>query len=382
MRRMTIVAVLVVGPAIWCAAAPEQKPARVGPDPELWKQTVHKALRFLQNNQAEDGSFSKERSLGVTGIVVAGALKTGLASVDDAWIARSLKFIESLVNEKEGHIAGIKPRDQLKNYVTAVNVMALVEANRDGRYERIVSMAAHYLKELQWDEGEGKAPQDDFYGGAGYDSKSRPDLSNTQFFVDALVAAGVKEDDPHLKKALVFISRCQNLKSEYNDQPWAGKINDGSFIYSAAGGGETKADVLPDGGLTGYGSMTYAGVKSMIYAGVDKNDKRVQAALAWLRKHYTVDENPGMPKARNQQGLYYYYHTMAKCLHLLGEDYFVDDRGVRHDWRADLTLALAKRQRPDGSWVNLNDRWMEGDPNLVTGYALLTLAYCKPPRSN
>jgi squalene-hopene/tetraprenyl-beta-curcumene cyclase len=104
----------------------------------------------------------------------------------------------------------------------------------------------------------------------------------------------------------------------------------------------------------------------------------VQAALAWLRKHYTVDRNPGMPPARDQQGLYYYYHTMAKCLDALGEDYFVDDKGVRHDWRKDIAEALAKRQRPDGSWVNELDRWFEGDPNLVTGYALMALSYCKP----
>jgi squalene-hopene/tetraprenyl-beta-curcumene cyclase len=126
--------------------------------------------------------------------------------------------------------------------------------------------------------------------------------------------------------------------------------------------------------------MTYAGIKTMIYAGVDKNDKRVKAAYEWIRKNYTVDENPGMPKAANQQGLYYYYHTMAKTLHVLGVDTVTDAKGVEHDWRKDLFEALAKRQRADGSWVNPADRWMEGDPNLVTGYALMTLSYCKPKK--
>ena len=32
----------------------------------------------------------------------------------------------------------------------------------------------------------------------------------------------------------MFVSRCQNLKSEFNDQPWADKVNDGGFIYTAA----------------------------------------------------------------------------------------------------------------------------------------------------
>jgi squalene-hopene/tetraprenyl-beta-curcumene cyclase len=124
--------------------------------------------------------------------------------------------------------------------------------------------------------------------------------------------------------------------------------------------------------------MTYAGIKSMIYAGLKKDDPRVKAATDWVRKHYTVGENPGMPADRRLQGLFYYYHTMAKCLDSLGWDHVEDMNGTKHDWRKDITEALAKRQRPDGSWVNDADRWFEGDPNLVGGYALMTLSYCKP----
>jgi squalene-hopene/tetraprenyl-beta-curcumene cyclase len=110
---------------------------------------------------------------------------------------------------------------------------------------------------------------------------------------------------------------------------------------------------------------------------VSKKDQRVVKALEWLRKHYSVDANPGMPGVRAQWGLYYYYHTMAKCLDVLGEDVFVDAKGVKHDWRADLTAALARRQRDNGSWANGNDHWLEANPHLVTGYALMTLSYCK-----
>jgi squalene-hopene/tetraprenyl-beta-curcumene cyclase len=103
----------------------------------------------------------------------------------------------------------------------------------------------------------------------------------------------------------------------------------------------------------------------------------MKKALEWIGKNYTLDANPGMPEQNSQRGLYYYYHTFAKCMHALGEDTFTDAGGVKHDWRADLVAALAKRQRPDGSWINETDRWMEGDPNLVTGYALMALSYCK-----
>jgi squalene-hopene/tetraprenyl-beta-curcumene cyclase len=241
----------------------------------------------------------------------------------------------------------------LQNYVTCVNVLALTAAGSD-TYKEVIGDAAKFLKRLQWDEDEGKQDSDDFYGGAGYDSKSRPDLSNTQIFLDALVAAGVPRDDPAFKKAMVFVSRCQNLKGEHNDQPWAGKINDGSFIYTAATGGVTKVkdNTSPGDPLPGYGSMTYAGIKSLIYAGVSKDDPRMKKALEWVAKNYTLDSNPGMPEANSQRGLYYYYHTFAKCMHALGQDTFTDAEGVKHDWRADLMAALAKRQKPDGSWIN------------------------------
>ena len=232
-------------------------------------------------------------------------LETGKVSAKDPVVEKGLKYIESLINPKEGHIAGKDPNVQLKNYVTCVNVMALTAADRDS-YKAVIADAAKFLKELQWDEGEGKSPKDDFYGGAGYDSHSRPDLSNTQFFLDALTAAGVPKDDPAFKKAMVFVSRCQNLKGEDNDQPWAGKINDGSFIYSAAAGGSTKVkdDANPADGLPGYGSMTYAGIKSLIYCGVSKDDPRVKKAYEWIQKNYTVDDNPGMPEPRAEWGLY------------------------------------------------------------------------------
>ena len=120
--------------------------------------------------------------------------------------------------------------------------------------------------------------------------------------------------------------------------------------------------------------MSYAALKSMIFAGLKADDPRVKAAIDWAKKHYSLTENPGL----GEGGLYYYYHLFAKALAAVGEPILIDDTGKAHNWREELIAELAKRQQPDGSWVNKNSRWMEGDPNLVTGYALLTLSYCKP----
>ena len=190
------------------AAEPDQKAASAA---GAWDQTVDKAIAYLKAHQSDDGSWSSKQNIGVTGIVLTGMLETGKVGPKDPAVEKGLKYIESLINPKEGHIAGKDPHVQLKNYVTCVNVLALTSADRDS-YKTVIADAAKFLKELQWDEGEGKTPKDDFYGGAGYDSKSRPDLSNTQFFLDALTAAGVPKDDPAFKKAMIFVSRCQNLK--------------------------------------------------------------------------------------------------------------------------------------------------------------------------
>ena len=63
---------------------------------------------------------------------------------------------------------------------------------------------------------------------------------------------------------------------------------------------------------------------------------------------------------------------------MLGRRRSTDAKGASHDWRAELVAALAKRQQREGGWVNPADRFMEGDPNLVTAYALLALAYARP----
>ena len=254
-------------------------------------------------------------------------------------------------------------------------LMCFKEANRGGKYDALIKKADAFIKATQWG-GDGKTSPDAVqYGGAGYGrTGDRPDLSNTSFLVDALKAAGNEPNSEAMQRALIFVSRCQNLESPANTTPFAAKLNDGGFYYTPAQGGVSQAGVdEATGGLRSYASMTYAGLKSMIYAGVKADDPRVKAALGWMKKNYDLDSNPGMGTA----GLYYYYQTFAKALAAMGEDKFVDEKGVAHDWRKELIDELASRQRDDGSFANENPKWMEGDASLVSGYALLALAYCK-----
>jgi squalene-hopene/tetraprenyl-beta-curcumene cyclase len=232
------------------------------------------------------------------------------------------------------------------------------------------------VRGIQWKgrDADDLVGDDHVAGGAGYGSKSRPDLSNTQFLIEALRAAGASADDPAIQRALAFVSRTQNLPGPHNPLPVAAKNPDGGFYYTPYRDGESQAGSTPEGGLRSYASMTYAGLKSFIFAGLDRDDPRIKAAVDWLRKHYSFAENPGMGAA----GIFYYFHTAAKALDALGDDTFTDAAGRDHDWRTELADAIIARQRPDGSWVNANDRWLEGEPALVTSYALLALSYCLP----
>ena len=349
-----------------------QPKSRVGPDPKQFEQTVSRGLNFLaKQGQAEDGSYSKQAGMGITALVTTAVLRSG-RTVDDPLVAKSLKFLEGYVQSDGGIYT---PDTFVKNYETSLAIMCFTEANADGRYTKTIQRAEKFLKGIQWGEGTGTEKSDLSYGGAGYGKHKRPDLSNTSFLIDALKACGRGPDDEAMQKALVFVSRCQNLESEFNSAPYAVKNPDGGMYYTAAAGGESQAGKLPNGGLRSYASMTYAGLKSMIYAGLKPDDPRVKAATTWIRKHYDLKTNPGI----GESGLFYYYHVFAKTLSALGSDTFEDAGGVKHDWRRELLEELARRQQPNGSWVNLNDRWMEGDANLVTGYALLALSYCKPP---
>jgi squalene-hopene/tetraprenyl-beta-curcumene cyclase len=297
-------------------------------------------------------------------------MRSGLTPRDPV-VAKALTYLEKHRHD-DGGIYG--KGSAYKNYETSLAIVCFQEANRDGRYDKLLAGAEKFVKKEQWDEDEGHELSSMNYGGAGYGSHERPDLSNTSFLVDALHSVGRGEDDPAIQKALVFISRCQNLESEHNTSPFAAKVNDGGFYYTPAAGGQSQAGLTPDGGLRSYASMTYAGLKSMIYAGLSADDPRVKAAYEWIQRHYTLDENPGM----GDNGLFYYYHTFAKALDAIGDAVLVDSAGKSHDWRNELAAKLASLQKDDGSWINSNNRWYEGDPNLVTSYALLALSYCKP----
>ncbi|MBL8878062.1 MAG: terpene cyclase/mutase family protein [Phycisphaerales bacterium] len=335
-----------------------------------------RAAQFLIASQGKDGGWKSDKGPGITALVLLGLVRDPTIGPKHPAVQRGLEFMRRYHREDGGIYGG---EGLLKSYETSV-ALSLYAALKDPALAPLIERAQKFLKDNQWDEGESKSLDDVFYGGAGYGSGKRPDLSNVNIMLDALRDSGLSKDDPTYQKAIAFISRCQ-MRGESNDQPFAKEATDGGFIYSPANGGESKAGEIEVGGkkqLRTYGSMTYAGYKSLLYCGVSPGDPRVKAARDWIGRHWTLDFNPNMPEKQSREGLYYYYHVLARALAASGDEIVVDPQGNEHLWRAELIKRLQQLQKRDGSFVNEEDRWMEGEPELTTAYALLTVQTTYP----
>lgn len=323
---------------------------------EKAQRAVDAGLHYLRINQADDGSWSD--SVGVTALGLRAFLEShrGYGEKDGAFITRPIAFLLAHVNED----GSISETNQNRNYNTAVSLTALAATGND-KYAEVIRGGQMFLKGLQVDEGEGYESDHAYYGGIGYGGDERPDLSNAYMALEGLRASAMDPDDPVWEKALTFVSRSQN-RSESNDQEWAG--NDGGFTYMPG--------YSPHKGTDSYGGMTAAGLLSLLFAGADKDDPRVQAAYDWIRANYTLEKNPGATDGI--QGLYYYYNVFSKSMSAYGATTVVDTDGTEHNWREDVARKLISLQRDDGSWVNPDSpRWWEGNPQLVTAWSVIAL---------
>jgi squalene-hopene/tetraprenyl-beta-curcumene cyclase len=343
-RQFTIMCQIALVPAIW-------------PMAKLLGFAVERAIDYLpEHGRSPDGPPASRDDVGVTALVATALLRCG-NELRNPRVVKSLKYLEKSVQPDGGIYT---PGGQRENYETCLAMICLREANADRRYDRILRNATAFVKTCQWDESKGKGRSDISYGGAGYGKHRRPDLSNTAFLLDAVGACGAGPRDSTVQKALVFVSRCQNVDRTDHATPTSQK---GGFRDSCAAGG----------GSASCGVMTYRGLRSLLCAGVPRDDARVQDALRWIGKHYDMTSNPGMGNA----GLYHYYHVCAKTLSSLGIGAIEDAAGIEHNWRDELCSEVVRRQQKDGSWANDNGVWLENDPHVATAHALLALSYCR-----
>jgi squalene-hopene/tetraprenyl-beta-curcumene cyclase len=360
------------------------------------REMIDKSIAYLRAQQDEEtGGWSvmpegRPQFPAISALVLNGMLMEPGIGRDDPAVAKGVDFILQY-QQPDG---GIYDR-VLANYNTAISLSALARIN-DERSGEAIQRGQTFLKGIQWSEDAIDHPESGvvdnghpYYGGVGYGGSGRPDLSNTSLMLQGLRDSGLDCDDESFQRALVFLERLQ-MDEDINDMPYAEGSDQGGFIYATSpnkdniGVGESKAgtieETLTDGStgsrLRAYGSITYAGFKSYVFADLDRDDPRVEAAYDWIRRNYTLEENPGI----GYDGFYYYLVTFSRAMDAWGLPSIqtVNDDGSTaesRDWANDLIDRLAELQNEDGSFRVVDDRWMEDNEVLITSYALLALQH-------
>lgn len=350
--------------------------------------SIQRGVNYLTDRQNVDGSWVGHPA--VTGLCVMALHNSGTThnkAVREDAVRRGLEYIRKFV-QPDGSIWMAGKEREYPNYTTAIALATLATIGLE-QDEQIMRNARRFLIGSQVIDENSRD-----FGGIGYGSAGpgKPDLSNTQWALEALylteyldreskAATPVDRQKSELawKNAVQFLSRLQHVP-ETNDEVWVvqdkNDPNYGSFVYKTD---ESKAGAVGDERQTlrGYGSMTYAGLKSMIYAKLDKDDPRVKAAVEWGGKNYDLDQNPGI----GPEGHYYYLHTFAKAYSVLGEELVLTPDGSKHMWRIDLIKKMLELQKGRGEWYNdKHGRWWESMPEMVTAYSLLAMQAALGPR--
>jgi squalene-hopene/tetraprenyl-beta-curcumene cyclase len=281
--------------------------------------------------------------------------------VDDAHIRRAVNWL--LANQLgDGTWGG----NQNYEVSTAIWGLAALLAKLPpgspslGPVQAAIDAAVAWLVVAQWDEAclwGSVTPADYYYyGGFGYGSHSRPDLSNTQFALVALKAGRLDPAADTWDKAALYVENCQYANH-----------SDGGMWYTPD---------YPVWGPGSTGSMTGAGVWSYRLCGVPVAEPRVQAGLQWLDLNYTYTQN-----AAGNPGLSHYYYLWSAAKGFLVCDIKgeigglipvdpADATAFYPGWYYDFSKYLVAQQNPDGHWNTGNS---SGGPILDTEYALFVL---------
>ena len=381
LRRMHARTLLVLSITLASAALSQSPSQSNGSIQNEVAQSVSRGLRWIASQQDASGAWGEPKNPAITALALMSIMRADESNPRTATAIESgFRFLRSHVRADGGIYA-----EGLSNYNTAISLLAFLKLG-DPKDAPLIRDARAFLIKQHAEQ----MIRPELNGGIGYGpngvspKRQHPDLDNTLVSLEALRACELADSSREnagksggldWAAAIAFVSRCQNLPTS-NSAEWVARSESerGGFVYYP--GFSNAGEVEEQGGrkaLRSSGSMSYAGLISFIYAEVSKEDERVQAALDWLRQNFTLEENPGLGK----QGLYYYYHLMAKAL-TASKTTTLQASGKSHDWARELAIELINRQQSEGFWVNDTGRWMEKDPVLVTAYGLLTLELIKP----
>lgn len=349
---------------------------------------IAKGANWLIECQSDNGAWSNPTFPALSAMP---AWALSAAGVNQTPVKKATEFIRSCA-QPDGGIYVVVPGRRggaLGTYNTAICMTALHYADNLAS-TKIIQKAREYVASTQL---EGDDSVNSSAGGFGYEKNSPggyADLNNSAWAISAMrITQDVEDLRPDNEKrvdidwdaALAFVEKMQVKPNDPNTSP----EDIGGFLYKRengtpptppSNGTSPQKTTLSSGKrppLRSYGSITYSGLEAMIFAQVSRSDPRVVSAIDYARRHWTVDENPGM----GQQGIYYYYTIMARALSLLdiNELPAIDQTSPSIRWRDELIEKVLSLQKANGSWSNANNRFWENDPVLSTSYAMLTLEY-------
>lgn len=352
---------------------------------------IHRAVEYLGSRQHPntlgwDDDPETQVLPAITGLVVQGMMLDPGIDETHPLVIQGTRYILKYAKEDGSIHDGMLP-----SYNTAICLSALGMVRKPEALEAVLA-GQKYLKSLQYSDANPDNPNDPgfegpididhpYFGGVGYGKHGRPDLSNLSFFIQALHDTGVSTNDVAFQRAQVFLSRVQMFDA-VNEMAYADGSSQGGFIYATVpdiesvdgqAGQSMAGDIVETSEegdeltrLRAYGSMTYAGFKSLVYANIHPDDPRMASAWKWIEANYTLEENPGM----GEQGFYYYLCTMARALDAFGVD---EING--HNWREEMIDRIFELQYVNGAFKTLNPRWMENNDVLITAYALIALQH-------
>lgn len=262
-------------------------------------------LEGLPIDKKSDEPWEPTLGPGSTAFVIYTFLTAGLTE-DDPSVQKGLDYLLSLDWESWN-----------ETYDFAVSIMALMATGNKAKCRDKVEYGVKRLVEAQLSTKKGHDLISD--GGWGYGPLA--DGAHIQYVLFALYLAknwGLEIPPSTWKKAEGWVSRTQTKS--------------GGWDYNTIGGQWARSP---------YGSMTATGIMSLRICGVPVEDQRIQRAVKWLERHYTITSNPGAYSWH-----YYYLVALQRALDLYPP---VETLGG-HNWYKEAVNYIVAHQEADGRW--------------------------------
>ncbi len=310
---------------------------------EVSREQVERSIRdgvaFLLKSQRPDGGFGSEAGEGALATL---ALLTAGESAESPPLQRALKYLQDC-----------RWASNRETYTRSLLAMAFAAAD-PAKYRPEIFSNAERLEGAQARQGNWTYNMGFGRGGGG-------DNSNTQYALLGLYAAheaGFPVQPDTWRRARVYWEQNQG--------------SDGGWGYNPGGGGGST------------GSMTCAGISSLIITGLKRVrgreqlvgdrvercgeegvDPSLQRGLDWMATHFDVHQNP-------MSGItwhYYYLYGLERVGRLSGRRFFGEN-----DWYREGAAFLVRNQtRLRGSWIG------NGGEVVTTSFSLLFLAKGRSP---